>query len=425
MSHLTDAQIAAYFSRPARKQVYAEVSSHLLGGCAECQSRVAERLLEEEPLARVPDLAEILSRAYLRRREYRKASLAWASLVKLPERGRIRALQQRRALRTYGFALYLLDRAEGRASKRRFDMAEGHLRLADALIEMLPAEVYGSGPIMDLRLRCEVTWAHLRRSQQNFTDAKEILERAEERRKRVIDQREHARFWRVRAALLWDLGDFEESAACAKAATNVYASVQDSNSWARSLMQEGVILANCDPSSGLAKAKQSLASLPEGDVHLFVRGVHTVALCLIKLGLHAEARRFLDQHEREVREVLTHDADLERLFLWIEGYMLQGEGRLKEADQLLGFLSQSYSEEGLLQEVILVQVDRIGIKVQAGKWKAALTLARQLTPLLGGMDLRYDIAAMWASVQEGIARQEVDVRELREFIARGWRTHPG
>src|SRR6185436_11504600 len=268
MDHLSDEDIAGFYELPARRMTYAAVSNHLLLGCETCQERVRARLLGLEPHlpAESLDLSELLRRSAIRRQEAQRSVIQWANLSRLSQADRLRLLEHGR-IKKYGLVVHVLEQVEAAASKRRFENVADHLAFARALIDALSKRVYGAAPIADLLLRHQVTLAHVRRHEQNFAGALAAIEKAEEIRERCCDRLELARFRRVQAAVLFDLGEFEQAAKMAHAATDLYRGAHDSFSVGRSLLQEASILAFCDSPAGLAKAQEGLPLLVNADAN--------------------------------------------------------------------------------------------------------------------------------------------------------------
>jgi len=82
-----------------------------------------------------------------------------------------------------------------------------------------------------------------------------------------------------------------------------------------------------------------------------------------------------------------------------------------------------YMKYGLAVHV-LDEADAAAAKgrLEKGRWKSALTIARALTPEIARLGLRNDLLSMWASLQDALAAQQVEgVMVARDFFRRRWK----
>jgi hypothetical protein len=93
----------------------------------------------------------------------------------------------------------------------------------------------------------------------------------------------------------------------------------------------------------------------------------------------------------------------------------------RDAEEILSYVALRFGQEEMKQELLLVNMDRIELRVETGRWKSALNLARHLTPELTSLGLRNDLLSMWATLQEGLASKQTSlIAEIRSFYQRNW-----
>lgn len=412
MTHISDEEISVFAKEFANRRTFSAVSLHLLSGCPACRTRSALRLCGRADA----EVTEVLRASAVRRAEARRAVVQWARLARMSQAERIGALRRGRIAR-YGLASHVLDQIEAAGYRRKLDQLGHHLNFCTSLIDELSVQTYGAGPIFDLQLRLNATFAHVKRLEQRFGDAFSSIRRGEAFVAKATDRLEIARFRRFESDLLFDLGRFEEAAKAASKATALYA--DDPKSLAKALMQEAAILGNIEPAEGVVRSRQCL-DLLQGETTLFVKALQIASFCLIRNGQQGEARCLLDDHERAIREVTSNDSILETLFLWMEAYIEEADGHTQNAEDLYAFIAERFKKDGLFREMVLVDLDRLQLRIREGKWKSALNLASNLIPQLTDLSLRTDLLSMWAAIQDGLLNRTLDLSQVREFFLRHW-----
>jgi len=420
MEHIERSDFLAFFAKPSRP-LHARVAGHLLDGCPACLVKARQVLLDGGEPCPPPSSRElamiVLDQAALLKEERTRAAARWARIADLEEKERLAAVKDRRGLRNYGLAAYVLDEAEALATREKDAAAARLARFSAAVGSCLPARVYGAGPLADLQLRQQATLANIRRLQLDFPGALAALERAESVRDRGIDPAERARFFRVKASLLYDLGDFEEAAKAARRAAGLYAGLLDSHSKGKSTVQEAICLSHFELGTALMLANEALPLLAsEPKSHLLAS--YTKCYCLVKLGQTQEAETLLCSQRALIRQVADVEPDL--WFKYIEALILKAKGDVNDADALLRFVALRFREEGNILAMLVQHLERIRIKAESGRWKSAVSIATRLTPELAKLGLRNDLLGMWATLQDALSQRRDVVSEFENLFRRRW-----
>jgi hypothetical protein len=434
MAHLTNEDLESIFSQSRKPKVYTRVVRHLLSGCESCKRLAAETLqrlgldvgllaeaTEAEALAE--PLPEALRVSALIEEERKRAKISFARLAPLSAPARLSSLRKQGRYKKYGLALFVLDEAESLTLRRSYAKAKELVHFSMAIADVLRPGIYGPGALGDLRLRQYTTLANLRRLEDDFVGALESLSEADDLRHLGVDPLEEVRFFRVQATLLFDLGEFERAAEASEERAALCELVGDTDARAKALLQKARILAQYEPEAGLITADDGLALLDPADSYPLVCGIFNRAFCLIQLHRADDAADYLLSHKVIIRKVV--DSHREIYFLWLDAKIMRDQKRYRDAEELFSYVALRFSEEKMNQEMLLVHLDRIELRIETGRWKAALNFARHLTPELSKLGLRNDLLSMWATLQDGLLTRQITISEIRDFYRRRWNTRTG
>jgi tetratricopeptide (TPR) repeat protein len=434
MEHLSDDDLQTFFSLRAKPGLSRRVVRHLLSACDSCRKQAA-RVMQElgldtsfaeevnEGAAFFEALPEFLKLSALIREELKQAKVSFARLASFPEKERLAAVKKYGRYRKYGLALYFLERADAYLAKRKSAKAKELVLFSISMNEHLRERVYGTRLLADLRLRQLSTLANIRRGEEDFAGAVATLEEANDQRHANTDPVEEARYLRVEAALLYDLGEFEAAGKAARESGEIYQLMGDDHSRAKALLQEAMILAEYDPAEGFRRVEEGLFLLNPADSYAYVCGVLNRTRCLIDLHRAEEAAEYLGRHEEIIRKV--GDRRHELLVLWLDGRIMREQKRFRDAEEVLSYLALRFSEESMNQEMILVHIDRIELRLATNHWKSALNIARHLTPELSRLGLRNDLLSVWAMFQDALLSRQAVIADVRDFFSRRWKTPAG
>jgi len=429
--HLTDDDLTSFFTKSRKSK---RVVRHLLSGCERCRKRAAITLealgldigfLEEatKNLAFPEPSPEALRVSALIEEEKKRAKVSFARLAPLSSQARLAALRKHARYKKYGLALHVLDEVESFILKYNRVKAKELLSFSMAITGLLRSGVYGEKAMGDLQLRQQTTLANVRRLEEDFADALAALKEADGLRHLSTDPREEARFFRVEADILYDLGEFEAATEASEERLALCEFVGDTQAIAKAILQRAAFLSQYDPEKGLITADQGLSLLDPSDLYTLVCGICNRAICLVELDRAEEAAEYLNGHRETIQQ--TMDPGREIYFLWLDGKIMQARRCYRDAEELLSYVALRFAEEGMKQEVILVHIDRIELRVETGRWKSAFDLARHLTPELSRLGLRNDLLSMWATLQDGLLTRQITSSEIRDFYRRCWNTQAG
>jgi|GEM_PF-3089086 len=434
MEHLSDDDLRTFFSLRSRPALSTRVVRHLLSACESCRMQAAtvthelglDTFFAEEIdegtlfFEALPDLLKVTD---LIRDELKQGKVSFARLAGLPEKERLAAVRKYGRYKKYGLALYFLERADAYLAKRNSSKAKELVLFSISMHEHLRERVYGARLLADLRLRQLSTLATILRGDADYSGALANLEEANDLRHASTDPVEEARFLRVEAALLYDLGEFEVAGKAARESGEVYRLMGDDHSQAKALLQEAMILAEYDPAEGFRRVEKGLSLLNPADSYAYVCGVFNRAHCLIELHRAEEAAEYLLRYEEIIRKVADRRHEL--MFLWLDGKIMRERKRYRDAEEVLSYLALRFSEERMNQEMLLVHIDRIELRLETNHWKSAANIARHLTPELTKLGLRNDLLSVWAMFQDALSSRQAVIADVRDFFRRHWKTPAG
>jgi hypothetical protein len=430
--HLTDHELESFLTKRRKSK---RVVRHLLSGCERCRKLAAKAL---ETLGPDTDLLkgategwafpeptpEALRVSTLIEKEKKRAKVSFARLAPLSSQARLATLRKHARYKKYGLALYVLDEVESLILKYNHVKAKELVSFSMAITDLLRSGVYGEKAMGDLRLRQQTTLANVRRLEEDFVGALATLKEADGLRHLGTDPREEARFFRVEADILYDLGEFEAATEASEERIALCQLLGDTQAIAKAILQRAAILSQYDPENGLISADHGLSLLDPSDLYTLVCGICNRSICLVELDREEEAAEYLNAHQETIGQVL--DSTMEVFFLWLDAKIMRSRGNYRDAEELLSYVALRFAEEEMIQEMLLVHIDRIELRVETGRWKSALTLARHLTPELTKLGFRNDLLSMWATLQDGLAaRQESLLADIRDFYRRRWNSRTG
>jgi tetratricopeptide (TPR) repeat protein len=434
VEHLSLDDLRTFFSLRAKPVLSRRVVRHLLSSCESCRKRAVTLMHElgldtffakelDEGTLFFEALPEFLKVSDLIGEEVKRAKVSFARLSSLPEKERLAAVKKNGRYKKYGLALYILERADAHLARRRSAKAKGLVLFSISMHEHLRERVYGARLLADLRLRQLSTLANILRGEEDFIGALATLDQANDLRHASSDPVEEARFLRVEAALLYDLGEFEEAGRAARESGEVYQLMGDDHSQAKALLQEAMILAEYAPEEGFRRVEEGLSLLNPADSYAYVCGVLNRARCLIELRQAEQAAEYLARHEEMIYKVA--DPRHELLLLWLDGKIMRTKKRYRDAEELFSHVARRFSEERMNQEMLLVHIDRIELRLETNHWKSALNIARHLTPELTRLGLRNDLLSVWAMFQDALASRQAVISDVRDFFRRHWKAPAG
>lgn len=429
--------------RYSRSELTAEegsfIEEHLRSGCALCQRKVDDVLLQlelslgnETPGGGttgidlgwdrlVSGLGWRLSQA---RRERAAAPQLVAELVGTAEGERLALIRARPQLRTPAVCDLLLERSFAQGfpgPAQAIELADLAVRIA----EQLDPGFYGRSVVQDLRTRA---WAHLgnaRRLASDFLGAEQALAIAESHLQGgSADPLEEARVLDFKASLLSDRGRFDEAAELIDVVIDIYAEIRDSHRQGRALISKGVFLGYTGrPGDAVALISDGLARI---DLHreprLELMAYHNLAWFLNDCGRSIEARDLLESFRNAYQEFPDVWAELR--LIWLESRIAFGLGRLIEAEAGLRDTRERFLIHGIGYEASMVTLDLACLYLQQGRSAEVKKLVREMLPLFLSQDIHRQAVAALAAFQQAV---EMDrgtpllAREVGAYLMRAQR----
>jgi tetratricopeptide (TPR) repeat protein len=418
------------------------IEEHLRSGCALCQRKVDDVLLQLElSLGNaasyvgeggtagfdlgwdrlISGLGQRLSQA---RSERAAAPRLVAELVATAAADRLALLRDRPELRTPAVCDFLLERS---FSKGFPDPAQA-IELADLAVgvaEQLDTSFYGRSVVQDLRTRA---WAHLgnaRRLASDFVGAEQALAIAESHLQGgSADPLEEARVLDFKASLLSDRGRFEEAAELIDVVIDIYAEIRDSHRQGRAMISKGVFLGYTGhPNEAVSLISDGLTRI---DLHreprLELMAYHNLAWFLNDCGRSTEARDLLETFRNAYREF--PDVWTELRLIWLESRIAFGLGRMIEAEAGLRDTRERFLIHGIGYEASMVTLDLACLYLQQGRTAEVKKLVREMLPLFVSQDIHRQAVAALVAFQQAV---EMDrgtpllAREVGAYLLRAQR----
>jgi tetratricopeptide (TPR) repeat protein len=382
------------------------------------------------------------------RGEQLAAAALWARLEDAPAARRMELVTGDARFHTWAVASRLLDAA---GEFRWRDAGEGleECRLALAIAERLPAEVYPASLRGDLRARALGGLADMLRREGRVAAAGETMERAWE----ALDEGsgeglERAGLLRLEASLLLTLGDGAGAAAGLRRAASLYRLHGDGHQEGRTLQKLALAVGHDDPAQGVEIAERALALVEPGrEPRLELAARHLLIWFLNDCGMSWQALELLERS----RPLYRGCGESEPLLLlpWLEARICRRLGQLGAAEDGLAEAWHRCRAAGCQQELTLVSLDLAEAWTALGKRRHALRLLGSCMESLRRWRMHAEGLAAWGLVIEaagggagaggvegvggagagggaagagvGARRVEVVMREAGRYYRRAWR----
>lgn len=252
----------------------------------------------------------------------------------------------------------------------------GRIRQADLLFASLGEEL-ARQPAEDPAIDAEAASleASLRYDQARWSDARELLRRADAHYRLEGDAREVAKVAIQRGLVEQQEGEFREAATCYRA-----------------------VLAQVSP---------------EEDAHLFLCGVFNLALVLCDERRYRNAERLLGEHEAVYRS--QEDAWWRPLERFLRGRIAAGLGRADEAEAAFLAARDEYAQAGDGIEAALVSLDLALLYLEQGRTAELKQVARLMQDLFAAEGLGDRALAALALFQQAVAAETVTVAAIRTW----------
>jgi tetratricopeptide (TPR) repeat protein len=373
------------------------VVQHLLAGCENCRTLVANALSAKRsvPRADLQPVPVMKTRAVTSAPQVDVAGrLAWSELEGMPAAERLNAVKTDPRFHRFGVFQAALEAARREAQRTpRAAMEVAHLAMA--LAERVDPEIQSSHPLrFDWRGEALLALAHAKRTAGDFPGAKSALNLAEDAfLQGTEDETERAMLQVQKARLSTDLGDFEKAVEQLDVAATLFRRAGNRIAMGKVLLHQAVILRQIEPARAITLAEEgSLLINRASEPRAELSSVYTRAYSHNELGNTDEAERLLESS----RFLLARfdDTATRASLEWLAAKIRAQQGRTEEAERRLREVRNLYLEADFPLEAVLSTVDLIELVASQGQTEEALSLAREILPVLQVLRLQRDIIAL-------------------------------
>lgn len=315
----------------------------------------------------------------------------------LPPMEQLRAAETDESFHTWGLAVHLLQQSRDAClsdARRATELAILAVRIA----LVLPADSYHPDWVQDLQARAFASLANALKVAGELTAADLAFVDAE-RRFSGHNPPVEADLLIVKSSLRREQGRFPEALEAAEAALKLYQDRSDRRGILICRLLEAKVheetldwasacgvLQQAETEAGLADEPRLFAAVQMNLVHYLV-----------------EAGRYDEAIERlpEAKKLLaTHGQGTDHLHLrWAEALLLEGLGRIEEAETELRALQQEFLDRRIPVDALLVSLDLAVALFQSGKAEVLSTLAAELLPIFESRGLTTQAIVAYALVQ--------------------------
>ncbi len=266
--------------------------------------------------------------------------------------------------------------------------------------------------------------ANVRRIAAEWTQAEAALRRAEEHRSQGTgDLLLKGKMQSVAASLEADQGHRSEAMAILEECLRLYEAEKAWPLVARTLVQMAHTLVDTDPDRGVTLAEQALPLIPPADSVLRWLAESNRTECLIGTGEIGQALQAF--HLAESLRASAARADAARLSDFTAARLLEGIGRLKEAEQLFnGVIAEAFEREAY-REAFLDIFYLFGFHLRHGATEKAVTLCRYAITQLDLLEIGHaQLRTVWVELMDAAERRAIHLEalaEVREFLRVHWK----
>lgn len=278
----------------------------------------------------------------------------------------------------------------------------------------------------DLQARAWAEIANTRRVGAEWNRTLAALGRAEEHLAQGSgDPLSKAKVQSVAASLRADQGHRSEAVAMLERCQKIY---EDLKAWplvARTLVQMTHTLVDTEPARGLALTEKLLPFIPPSDSVLRWLAESSRTECLITMGEIGQALQTF--HLAESLREGNPRADAGRRSNFTAARLLEGLGRIKEAEQLFESVIAEAFEREAYREAFLDLLYLFGLHIRTGATERAVALCQFAITQLELFGIGHEqLRKVWAELREAAKRHAVTLEslgEVREFLQVYWK-HP-
>lgn len=351
-------------------------------------------------------------------KERRQGERLWREARPWPAARRHLEVLNRRRFHTLGFVHRIVSEVE---TLQRVDPrdAEAWCDVGLAVVDRLSEELYGVRTLHDVRARLFAHRGNCGRVRDDHVSADRDFRHVDFHLGRGSGEPlNQARVYSLEASLRRDQQRFDEARELLRWAAAVYRSVRDPERLAQVTIQNAMVCRDQgDPEAGILVLEELLVdgSIEELSIDVQIGLAHNLTAYLADTGRIEEADlRLTALRERLARADHQDRFDHEMRLDWLEATIRVQQDRIVEAEGLYEAARDAFLEEGMAYDAALVSLDLAALYLDQGRSEAAAHLAMELSPLLWEGDLHRESVAALMLFQEAAVRHTATARYARD-----------
>jgi tetratricopeptide (TPR) repeat protein len=391
MEHLTDRDLKGFLEGRLGPKARHRVVRHLVSRCEECPSRLRAMLPPElfwtTSMAAHEDLYDAcLDRALA---AVRPLTSYWDREQKRKQRGAALVLEKgwgnltTSERRSFGTGWARVEMLLELSFEMRFRNRQVMLELArsaqSAAERLQPTSACPENLLFDLKARASAEVANAERANERFLRAEEALSAARSLLEQGTGDRSvQAYLDEVEGSLLKDQRRLAEAEDLLNRAGRAYMKLGELHLAGRALMTRGICRALAGQPAQAVPFLQEAVELLDGssDPQLLAAAHHNLLDALIDAGDLTEASRRL--LESGLRQTFADDPLNLLRIRWVEGKILAGRDRFKEAERVFTEVRDSFRAQGLEFVAAVAGLDLAKLLLRQGKVGPLHELAKEL-----------------------------------------------
>jgi len=391
MEHLTDRDLKSFIEGRLSPKARRRVVRHLASSCDECPQRLRAMIPpdllwttsapeEEEVYGACIDRALAAVRPVAASWEKEKERKArGVALVRAKGWGNLSSSERRAFRPSWARVEMLLDLSFEMRYRDRQVMLNLALSAQRAADRLQPTAAYPESLLYDLQARATVEVANAERVNERFLLAEGAVAKA----RLLLEQGTgdlmlRARIDEVDASLLKDFRRLAEAEVLLKQAYRAYMRLGERHLAGRALMTQGICQRLRERPQDAVKVLQEAIDLLDfsRDPHLLAAAHHNLLDALVDAGNLTEASRRL--LESGLRQTFADDPLNLLRIRWVEGKILAGRDRFKEAERVFTEVRDSFRAQGLEFVAAVAGLDLAKLLLRQGKVGPLHELAKEL-----------------------------------------------
>lgn len=410
------------------KDLVRSLLDHLLAVCPHCRGAWHEVILPRVPRSSARgqrDYGSAFERA-LRSAAERGPDLEAeraaapglvAELVQASEAEQVLLLSSEERLLTWGVC-DLLIRESHQAAFEDPGVAESLANLAISLASRLSPAVYGRAFLCDVKA---IAWAYLgnaRRVRSDLKGAAQALVTAEEYlADGVGDPLSEAQILNLRASLLRDQRQFDESQLVLERVLSIYRLAGDTQLEGRTLIKKAMAYSDSGkPAGAIPLLRRALDLLDQTiDPRAVLCAQHNLVICLMDSGHLPEATAVfaatlpLYEHFPEFSTSQLHD--------WIHAKLAAAHGRTLEAEAIYEAVRQRFLERGIGYDAAVVSLELSALYLRRGMTGEVKRLAEEMYAVFQSRDVHREAMAALLVFQRAALADAATLQMVEQLTA--------